>query len=71
MSHVKHFHVVQIEAVLLSLHVAVGPSKIRRVDASVLFAKLGGATAPIYLLFTPAVLGATADNGDLLFQQQK
>ena len=42
----EHFHVVRLGAVLLSLHVAVEPSKILRVEATVLFAKLGGATGP-------------------------
>jgi hypothetical protein len=37
---------VRLGAVLLSLHVAVGPSKIRRVGGIVLLAKLGGATGP-------------------------
>ena len=31
---------------LISLHVAVGPSKIRRAGATVLYAKMGGATGP-------------------------
>ena len=42
----EHLHVVRLMAVLLSHHVAVGPSKIMRVDAIILFAKLGGATGP-------------------------
>ena len=37
---------MRLEAVLSSLHVAVGPSKIMRVGAVILFAKLGGATGP-------------------------
>ena len=47
----EHFHVVRLGAVLFSLHVAVGPSKVRRVGAIVLLSKLGWATCP-YL--TPA-----------------
>ena len=43
---------MRLEALLLSLYVAVEPSKIEGVDATVLFAKLGGATALIYLLYT-------------------
>ena len=43
---VENFHVVRLGAVLLSLHVAVGPSKIRRDGAFLLFAKLDGATGP-------------------------
>ena len=39
-------HVVRLGAVLSILHVAVGPLKIMRVGAIVLFAKLGGATGP-------------------------
>ena len=37
---------------LLSLYIAAGPSKIKRVGAVVLLAKLGGATGPIYLFYT-------------------
>ena len=36
----EHLHTMRLEALLLSLHVAVGPSNIRRVDATVLFAML-------------------------------
>ena len=43
---VKNFHAMRLGAVLSVLYVAVGPSKIMRVDAAVLFAKLGGATGP-------------------------
>ena len=42
----EHLHVVQLGATLSSLHVAVGPSKMRRVDAGEQFAKLGGETVP-------------------------
>ena len=41
---------MRLGAVLLSLHVAVEPSEIRRAGATVLLAKLGGATGP-YLSF--------------------
>ena len=37
---------------LSSLHLAVEPSKILRVDAGVLFAGLAGQRAPIYLMYT-------------------
>ena len=43
---VGHFHVVRLEAVLSGLHVTAGPSEIRRRGATVLLAKLGGATGP-------------------------
>ena len=43
--HAEDFHVVRPGAVFSSLHVAVGASGIWRVDATALFAKLGGATS--------------------------
>ena len=38
----EHFHAVRLGAVLLSLHVVVGPSKIRIAGAIVLFIELAG-----------------------------
>ena len=43
---------MRLETVLLSPHVAAGPSEMWIVDSTVLFAKLGEATAPVYLLYT-------------------
>ena len=43
---------MRLGAVLLSLHVAVGPLKIKRVRTIVLFAKPGGATGPYLSLYT-------------------
>jgi hypothetical protein len=43
---VEHYQVVRLEAVLLCLHVAVEPSKIKKAGAVVLLAVLGGATGP-------------------------
>ena len=37
---------MRLGAVILSLHVVVGPSKIQGADATALFSKLGGATGP-------------------------
>ena len=45
-------HVVRLGAVLLSLHVAVGPSKTRRADTAELLLSLAGKRAPVYLLYT-------------------
>ena len=43
---------MRLETVLLSPHIAAEPSKTRSAGATVLPAKLDGATAPIYLLYT-------------------
>jgi len=45
LSSAENVRTVRLGAVLSSPHVAVGPSKIKRADATVLFAKLGGARA--------------------------
>ena len=42
----QKLHAVRLEAMLLRLHVAVGPSKVLRADAIALPAELGGAAGP-------------------------